>query len=281
MELERRFVFRGNAAAVGGQIYRPDDLIVDTGGASSLTVVGGISRGSLGPTRFGKYGSLGAAKTQARGVFTNRDQAEALTNHQLKARDVPTKTNVEVEVTEIEVGLKQLQPVLRVKRVLAALDGVSPRGDEDPAIRTRNVDVTGVRIDDFVLDVEVDRQHFETHDTYAKLMAASDASRDAGGEERFIFRPTRPDLPPQARPQAEYPFYSSVVRRLKWRDREFPGSKIDGHSVQIPELGTIYFGEIFVSSFSRRLTMLRLDLGSPVGGFLAFAEIETNGIWYP
>jgi hypothetical protein len=30
---------------------------------------------------------------------------------------------------------------------------------------------------------------------------------------------------------------------------------------------------------SRRLTMLRLELGSPVGGAVACAEVETNGIW--
>ena len=51
--------------------------------------------------------------------------------------------------------------------------------------------------------------------------------------------------------------------------------------LEIPELGKIFFGEILVASHSRRLTMLRLDLGSPVGGLLAFSEVETNGTWYP
>jgi hypothetical protein len=280
MELERRFVFRGNASPVSGQIYRPEVIIPEFGGASSLTVAGGISRGSLGQTRLGRFASLGAARTLARGVFADRAQAERLTHHDIKAADVATRTTVEVDVSEIEVGIKG-QPVLRVKRLAAALEGASPKQDEDAPIRTRGIDVTGVQIDDFVLDVEVDHQFYETHDTHAKLAAASEAaSREAGAEARFVFRPERPDTP-QARPHSEYGIYGSVVRRLKWRDREYPASKIDAHSLEIPELGKIFFGEIFVASHFRRLTMLRLDVGSPVGGFIAFAEIETNGSWYP
>src|SRR5690349_16432215 len=105
MELERRFVFRGNASPVSGQIYRPDVVIPEFGGASSLTVAGGVSRGSLGQTRVGKFASLGAARTLARGVFGDRAQAESLTHHRVKAADVPTRTTVEVNVTEIEVGI--------------------------------------------------------------------------------------------------------------------------------------------------------------------------------
>ena len=37
MDLTRRFVFRGNASAIAGQIFRPKTIIVDVNcGASSL-----------------------------------------------------------------------------------------------------------------------------------------------------------------------------------------------------------------------------------------------------
>jgi hypothetical protein len=39
MEIRRRFIFRGNAAAIGGRIVRPTDLILDSIATSSLTVI--------------------------------------------------------------------------------------------------------------------------------------------------------------------------------------------------------------------------------------------------
>jgi hypothetical protein len=44
MNVIRRFVFRGNASSMAGQIFRPKTIIVDVkGGASSLGVSGGRS----------------------------------------------------------------------------------------------------------------------------------------------------------------------------------------------------------------------------------------------
>ena len=69
MELRRRFVFRGNAAAIGGRIVRPTDLILDSIATSSLTVVGGRSRERAGPAKFGDWISFGEANTFAEGLF--------------------------------------------------------------------------------------------------------------------------------------------------------------------------------------------------------------------
>ena len=81
--------------------------------------------------------------------------------------------------------------------------------------------------------------------------------------------------------QADGTIYASVVRQIRWKGKPYPGATIDHHLVVVPNFGRIYFGEIFISVFSRRLTMLRLQLGSPVGGFAAFSEAESNGSWYP
>ena len=51
MDLTRRFVFRGNASAIAGQLYRPKTIIVDVnGGASSLGVSGGRSQSKIDGT---------------------------------------------------------------------------------------------------------------------------------------------------------------------------------------------------------------------------------------
>jgi len=49
--------------------------------------------------------------------------------------------------------------------------------------------------------------------------------------------------------------------------------------VYVPDFGKLVFGEILITALSRRLTLLRLELGSPEGGDVACAEVESNGIW--
>ena len=44
-----------------------------------------------------------------------------------------------------------------------------------------------------------------------------------------------------------------------------------GYAIRIPQVGRLYLGEVFTSADTKRLSMLRLELGSPVTGTLAAA----------
>ena len=74
MDLRRRFVFRGNAAVIGGRIVRPKDQVIESSTASSLTVAGGRSRSQAKATRFGDWVSFGSASTSAEGLFDDVKQ---------------------------------------------------------------------------------------------------------------------------------------------------------------------------------------------------------------
>jgi hypothetical protein len=54
-----------------------------------------------------------------------------------------------------------------------------------------------------------------------------------------------------------------------------------GYAIRVPQVGSIYLAELFVSENTKRLNMLRVELGSPVAGSLAVSGPETNGDWYP
>ena len=41
-----------------------------------------------------------------------------------------------------------------------------------------------------------------------------------------------------------------------------------------PEFGTIFFGEILITASERRLSMIRLQLGSPEGGSEVYVEVD-------
>jgi hypothetical protein len=280
MKLERRFLFRGNAAVVGGRIVRPTDLLIETGGACSLTVAGGRSRGALKRTRFGEFASLGSAETLAEAFFDDRQKTRELTHGRVREDSLTTTTTVRCDVRDIAVGRK---PALRVDQLRGALRARSPRVSGEASIKTGELKIAGVNLAGHVLVVDIDDELFEKYDTRAKLLTAMDkpafarakgvslllsSAGDDGTGERFVM-------------QADGTIYATVVREIRWKGRPYPGATIDHHVVTVPNFGRIFFGEIFVSSSARRLTMMRLQLGSPVGGFLAFSEAESNGSWYP
>lgn len=275
MDIERRFIFRGNATPVGGRISRPKELVIEAGGASSLTVSGGRSRGVLKTTRFGEFAALKSAETLAEGLFDDRAQARELTFGRVREESLTSTTLVRSDVRGVVVGTK---PLLRADQLRAALVAASPGRSGEPSIRTRDMRIAGVDVGGHALIVDLDTELFEQYDTRSKLLTAIDKPSFLR-QRSANFLMTDPGQVFVT--QADGMIYASVVREIRWKGKPYPGATIDRHVVTVPDFGKIYFGEMFITSISRRLTMMRLQLGSPMGGFLAYSEVETNGSWYP
>ena len=280
MNLRRRFIFRGNAAAIGGRIVRPVDVMIEST-ASSLTVVGGRSAARGPAARFGDWVSLGGAATSAEGLFDDLEQQVALTHHRVAEDALSTSTRVSAEVTALSVGQK---PALTIKRVHAALHSRSATGSGEPSIAVASqTAIEGVAIDGHPVVVELAVPVFQQCDTRAKLLAAADDPRFVRESGGCLFM----DGPLGGAPPAPSPrllhsrgtTYGTIVKGISWAGNPHPGVTIEGHSIIVPEFGRIFFGEILITEDSRRLTMVRLELGSPVGGTMACAEVESNGTW--
>jgi hypothetical protein len=281
MVLRRRFIFRGNAAAIGGRIVRPTDVIVDSTAGSSLTVAGGRSHATSGATRFGQFVSIGGAATSAEGLFDNVQQQIQLTLGNVSEDTLTMTTRVHADVKTLIVGDK---PKLNIKRLHASLTGKSPAGSGEPPISVGNDTVIeGAAIDKFALVITLATQTFRTYDTLSKLLTAADNAQFVKryGAQLFMTAAVGgAPAPPTGRlVAAGGTIYATIVRSIKWADRPFPGATIDQHVVTVPNLGKIFFGELLISDMSRRLTMVRLEIGSPIGGAIASAEVETNGSW--
>lgn len=273
MKIERRFVFRGNAAVVGGRISRPRDLVIDAGGASSLTVAGGGSRGALKRTRFGGFLSVGSATTSARGVFDNRRQLRERTFGRVSEDALSSTTVVRVDVRQLAVGAS---PVFRIAELRARLTGTTSPEARQPSIKPGDLRISGVEIGGHTLAIEIEKDLFSRYDTHDGLLEAA-SSPDFATEYGMNF----PAFGATGARRFEEMNYGTVVRRIRWKGRPYPDAAIDGHTVVVPGFGTIFFGEMFVTALSRRLTLVRMQLGSPIGGSVACGEIETNGSWYP
>lgn len=281
MELKRRFVFRGNAAAFGGRIVRPQDVILEATGASALTVVGGRSTWSTKEVKFGDFVRLRSASTFAEGLFDDTKQAIALSHGKVLEETLTTTTVVRAEVRELSVGS---EPQLKIRSIRGSLTASSPAASYEPAIKLHNdTAVDGVSIDGYKLDVEIERAVFQRYDTRAKLLTAADDPKFVKEHGHFLYMnlPTATGQPASrgrlVRESGN--ILGTIVKRITWAGKPFPGAVIDENSVIVPDFGTIYFGEILINASARRLTMVRLQLGSPTGGSGVFVEVDTNGSW--
>jgi hypothetical protein len=281
MELKRRFIFHGDAVAIGGTIVRPDDIVLDPKCASALPVTGGRTSCKLKGMKFGKHVSFASASTLAEGFFDDRKLRTALTRGKVREEELTSTTTVRAEVLGFQVGI---EPRLTVRRVRGSLVARSPvPAEEETVVRSgADVAIDGVAIDEHRLIVELNKGLFQEQDTFTKLRrAAADAAFVERNASNLLVGAIVRGEPQTGLIEVRGTIHGTIVRSIRWSGKPFPGATIDGNLVTVPELGRIYFGEILISRDSRRLTMLRLELGSPAGGSMAAADVQDNGGWSP
>jgi hypothetical protein len=283
MYLQRRFIFRGNSAALSGQLFRPGTVIVETDGASSLGLSGGRSRSELKGRSFGDIIKYDSATTFAEGLFDDPRHAAAVTDHEGYQDELMTTTTVWSEVRGLSVGVK---PVFTAKRIKGSLVSRTPLpGAEPPIAPTRETTIQGAAISGFGLQVLFNVAVFQEFNTHAKLVAATHDAKQARALERHLLLRTAVEgQPPPRTPRllgSGPTIYATIVREIRWVDKPYPGAKIDGHTVIVPDYGTIYFGELLITGHERRLAMVRFELGSPIGGYADCAVADSNGSWFP
>ena len=291
MELRRHFIFRGNAAAIGGRIVRPTDVVIDSSTASSLTVAGGRSTSKAGTTRFGQFVSFGSATTSAEGLFDDVKQQVALTLGTVAEDALTMTTRVSTDVTTLVVGDS---PKLTVKHIRASLVSKSPAASGEAAIGVgSDTAIEGAAVGEFGLTVTLAVPLFQRFDTQSKLLAAADDPqfvKKSGGH--LLMKPAgrgKAVVAPSRVVQSYGTTYATIVRSIKWTAKPYPGATIDQHLVTVPGFGRIFFGELLITDVSRRLTMVRIELGSSarkrttrgisLGGAVACAEVDSNGTW--
>jgi hypothetical protein len=281
MELTKRFLFRGNASALSGLFYRPKPVIVDMPGASSLGVSGGRSQSRIQGSSFGDVMRFGSAMTLAEGTYDDVKLATAVSNHEAEPFTLNSTTKVVSEIRELAVGQK---PLFRAKLIRGALVSRSPAGSGEPSIAPGpGTAIQGVDIGGFALNVVLNATLFRQYDTRSKVAAAADdpklarkfsqhfvANAAVTGQVRRAGLVVRNGL-----------VYTTIVEKISWVSKPYPKSSIDGHVVTIPDFGKIFFGELLIGGAERRLTMVRFDMGSPIGGWADGGGVDTNGSYYP
>jgi hypothetical protein len=261
MQMERTFIFRGNASGVAAHIRRPDDEVVPVQAASSLPVIGGLSESTAEGKKF-KYLSFESAQTSAHGDFDDPPAAIDITWQKRAPDSVPTTTTV---ISEVK-GLTLLNSV-RIDLIRAEMVAHSAKRGEQTSISPRGSAILGLMIEGAELLVTLNDEFFRKYDTKEKLDKAMDAGQPSAAHHCFQ--------------ESEGIIYATLVEELHWADKQPPGVTFERNVVTIPDFGKLYLGEVFIMESSRRVTMVRADLGSPTGGKATGGSIETNGSSWP
>lgn len=277
----RRFVFHGNAVAAGVYLTKVDNeemsVVQPVDGQSSLPVIGGWSENTVQAPRFhpaiAKVFAYSAATTLAEG-------------HLIDGKIAATRVRATVSAVQVTNTPSHDEPgagtpiVFKAGMLTLGLNSTHPSEDDQPSIvfaeppLYQDVSFNGEPV------VPVLNEELMAQSRWDDLEKNFRTNRKFFDSCRNSFAPLNPKRPPafgQKIPFARGSYAQcSFVRSIRWGDREIPG-----HVLALRGFGVIYFGEMLVNDRERRVTMVRMQLGSGNAGQAVFAENAPNGTWWP
>ena len=276
----RMFLYHAHGLALGGTITQPFKAEIESHAATSLPIVGGFASAKTENYRLRDIVSYRSAQTYVSGIETDdgRHTVASCTIEGLNILDVITADAI--------VGR------------LSSKHG--PSGQ--PEIVTLGSSFVNLKIAGHPVQVDLDNDLFTTHPTYDKLVSHLDpqgkqakAAAKAKSPAKVRYTWGQPDnQPPQQLGKgmlipteadshhASGILHTSLVKQVRPLGSNNSAEELPyAYAIQIPHVGRVYLGELFVSGDSKRLTMLRVELGSPVVGSMAVVAPVTNGNWYP
>ena len=284
MDHPLRYVFHSHATAFGGRILDPKDIVLEAGGASALVVTGGRTVSRLGPTKIDEYFEVESANTLAEGSFEDPAAAIEVAHRRREEHTLTAISRARAEVNGMAVGKK---PRMVIGRIRVELTNRSAGYSGQPSIRiSKDTLIDGISIEGFKLVVTVDTKPFIQCDTHAKLLAAADDPKFVEKSGQSLFMSKRFGSTPKTPAFRKLIYtngtiYATIVKSIRWDGKPFPKSEIHDNMVVLPTFGRVFFGELLISEASRRLTMVRMALGSDSGGSAGGGDVEANGVWSP
>jgi len=240
--MKSRFFYHAFGVGLGGRITRPCCEIIDAQATTALPTVGGISSSRIDAYRFREILSVRSARAYAVGSEDS---------------DGAYNTSVTVTVEGLDI-----LGVITAEWMTPRRTSQHVEGADEPVISSIGSEFRDLRIGGELVDVKVqDRDQFFTERT-AKQFNEHAQAANAGPE------PAARRGPPRFLVGNKGATLCSLL-------------KPESYEIRVPTVGTVFLGEILASGYARRLTMLRVEMGSPVAGRLEFASGEINGYTFP
>lgn len=268
MEIERRFLFAGHAigaAAWFNRLGEARDLnhVIPTLGASVLPVTGGLSQSDVSHYCF----TVDQPKTRS-----------LLSVREIKSTALGRRTKGQYE-TEVETTVRSASVLnkLFVDFLELHLRSSSPDNEYTSYIRARGNRIEGLRLGGVTAKVELDEEPLDACGT-KKEIAAFYANQNSGYRKEYHWRFNTPEGADEI---AEYRgrYICSLVRKIELSgpEDELAKIRVDGYTIVWEDFGRIILGEVIVRDDDRRLTLIRLKMGSDAEGVGILADGHSNG----
>jgi hypothetical protein len=279
--LERRCHFHSCACAWAGHIRRPNDGTIPGRVSVALPSTGGEAQqsGSYPDPQFndtwGHILTVGASTALAKGDFTDLQQAATFTHGNHADNNVPMAGIARATLDDIKVvnqGPTSIR-TLTARSLRAELQSGFENTEPGFSIIAQYEDV---QIDGSPVTLTVDTSIFNGAGRTRTGLGQSYAN-DASFRQKLnrqLGKKQGVGGPPNDLDSCEVAgrLCCSVVNQITWN-----GNTTQGNRLVVPDFGVIYFGELYINRFTRRLTLMRIQLGSPDGGDLALGDVETDG----
>lgn len=254
--LPKVYHYNAQGHGLSARFDRPIQDLIEVQAASSLPTTGG--HGSSRVTDF------------ELGEFVSFKEAHSHVSGSRKDGNAPYTTLATVTVEELNI-----LDVVTADRIVVRLASEHPENEDEPHIIALGSKFENLQIGGYPVDVELDHGFFLPLDTFEAIRKelASNASF-----RRIAKDPYKTGQTQKVPPDPQGVFLCSLVKDIKTAS---PGVKREGHVLVIPQFGKVFLAEMLCKHGRRTLTMLRVEMGSPVSGTAVATEADVNGTTWP
>jgi hypothetical protein len=250
-----QYLYNAHGHALSGRIDRPFEDLIEVQAGTSLPITGGYGSSRADHFRYKEIISFKAAYTQVSG-----------------SRKDGSYTTLVSSTIE---GLNILD-VITADRIVARLSSQHTPAEAEAHIVLSGSQFENLRISGCPVQPEFRSDLFLRLDTFAAVRKELETSAE--------FRRIALDPYQTGQPQP-LPDHSGVVLcslvTVKDISATCPGVTRLAHGYVIPQFGRVFLGEVICEHRKRTLTMVRAELGSPIGGCVTALSVQGNGTSYP
>ncbi|HVX67806.1 MAG TPA: hypothetical protein VHA11_14440 [Bryobacteraceae bacterium] len=271
--MPRRFRFQGAAIGAAGRITEPFQEIIEVQAATALPEIGG-------------HGFARSTAFRYRQILRFEEAHSEVTGSRIEDYEGRPVHCTLIKSTVDGLNVMEMVTADRIVANLVSTHWGDPEGE--PSVKLVGSRFENLRIAGVPVKVHLATDIFDRFDTHKSLREAYKADpqvrslfEDATLKHRYHEAPSviqrwfyRPQEDDSEMPATKGITSFSLVRKL---EPEGSGLECWGHVIHLPGFGTIRLAELEISRFSRHITMLQIDLGSPVKGKLMASSSEDGG----
>lgn len=268
----RRFLYHAHGSAIGGTITRPFHADIEASAATSLPIIGGFASTKSGAYQMKDVVSFSSAHTYVSGIQTADGEHSSVVTCVVEGLNILHTITADTIIGKLSSKHKDGKPAETI-----------PLGSSFEKLKIAGREV----------EVDVDHELFLQYPTYERLLKYFESNASSPAKARYQWGRSSQDVPPalangmMMEPGAGWHksngvLHTSVIKQVRAvrsgnSSKELPYA----YAISIPHVGNLYLGEYFASGDVKRLTMLRLELGSPYAGMVAASQPVGNGRYYP